>query len=182
MMKEKLIKVLQNALAKGALEKAGTWGGPECAKAVDLKTHVIESSCFVFLGILAFYYLGCPLYLSNLKKHISKDIAHIKVSSTVRVLEILLGSVHVLMFLQLIYYKYQIFSLINLLQPCHVILLLQGIALFSTDYVGILISLFILPALTGTALAMLFPETTGLGTADSYLSIYIIPILLYTTN
>jgi hypothetical protein len=66
------------------------------------------------------------------------------------------------MFAQIIYYKINILSMVNMIQPCHVILLLQGIALYSTGTTGVMITLCVLPALTGTLLAMLFPDTGGL--------------------
>eukprot|EP00981_Chlorochromonas_danica_P002036 scaffold416_cov161-Ochromonas_danica.AAC.4 len=62
-------------------------------------------------------------------------------------------------------------SLINLLQPCHLILLLQGLALLYDGVMAVNITIFLLPALTGTLLAMLFPETGGLDQffeAESY--------------
>jgi len=49
-----------------------------------------------------------------------------------------------------------------MLQPCHIILLLQGIILYIDNIYSIIITLFILPALIGTLLATLFPDTSGL--------------------
>ncbi len=49
-----------------------------------------------------------------------------------------------------------------MIQPCHMILLIQGIALYSKSANGVLITIFVLPALTGTMSAMLFPDTSGL--------------------
>ena len=67
------------------------------------------------------------------------------------------------MYLHLLYFKTNSKALIIvLLQPCHVILLLEGIAVVSRSTLGVKISLFILPALIGTLLAMLFPDTSGL--------------------
>jgi len=73
-----------------------------------------------------------------------------------------MGLVMIGMWLQVFYYKYNIKSLVNLLQPCHVILLLQGVALLSNEYIGSLISVLTLPFITGASLAILFPDTTGL--------------------
>ena len=73
-----------------------------------------------------------------------------------------LALIHFTMYLQLIYYKWNFSSLINLVQPCHMILLLEGVALASDGPLGVMISTIILPALSGTFLALLFPDTTGL--------------------
>ena len=74
----------------------------------------------------------------------------------------LLGSIHFLMYLQICYYKFNMSSLVNLIQPCHLILLLEGIALVSDGPLGIMITTLILPSLTGTLLAIFFPDTSGL--------------------
>jgi len=159
---ESAVLFLQKALAHGALEKGGTWGGAECAKAVPLKVHILESWSVVFLCVLMFQHFKFSSKLEKLKDAIKSDLQQSSVSAWERKFEIVLGSIHMLMFLQILYYKWNMFSLINMIQPCHMILLLQGIALFSTGVSGVLISSFMLPALTGTLLAMLFPETAGL--------------------
>ena len=104
--------------------------------------------------------------IRSLSKQIREALKVSPITSLSRTFEVIVGLLHLAMFAQLVYFKYSISSLVNLMQPCHVILLFQGIALLSTTETGVLISIFILPALTGTMLAMLFPETTGL---DQYL-------------
>ena len=66
------------------------------------------------------------------------------------------------LFVQICYYKYQSAALIWIVQPCHVITFLQGIALASDGSLGIMIGICILPAHTGTLLAMVMPDTGGL--------------------
>ena len=82
--------------------------------------------------------------------------------SELRILDKALAIIHFAMYAQLIYYKWNFSSLINLIQPCHVILLMEGIALFSDGPLGVMITSLILPSLSGTFLALLFPDTTGL--------------------
>lgn len=160
--KHPLLQKAHDLLVYGALSKEGIWGGPECAKAVSMETHIYESACWILLSIVTYYLFNCPKYLSDLKKTITLELAATKQHPVLRFLECTVGSVHLLMFFQLIYYKFNISSLINLFQPCHVILLLQGLALFSDGVFGMLVAIFILPSLTGTMLAMLFPATEGL--------------------
>lgn len=157
-----LLQKAHDLLVYGALSKEGIWGGPECAKAVSMETHIFESSCWILLSIVTYYFFNCSKYLSEMKRAIRAELAVTKQHPVLRVLECLVGSLHMLMFFQLIYYKFNISSLINLFQPCHVILLLQGLALFSDGVFGMMVAIFILPALTGTMLAMLFPATEGL--------------------
>lgn len=159
-----LLQIIHDALAKGAVEKG--WGGDECRKAVPISTHITESFGWLFVAFWFYSKVQGRKWYENLKSTISKELVDYDKANPkgnpLRWLEILIGSLHVLMFLQLIYFKSTISALIYLLQPCHQILLFQGIALLNNGTLGVLISLFVLPALTGTTLAMLFPETGGL--------------------
>lgn len=159
---DSIVKTLQYALAKGALEKGGTWGGPECSQAVPMNIHIYESSAIILICILIYYLFDFSKKYRHLVNMVNIDLKANPSSKFERGFDLIFGSIHLLMFLQILYYKYNIFSLINMLQPCHQILLLQGIALLSKSKTGVLITVFILPALTGTLLAMLFPETVGL--------------------
>ena len=159
---ESIVKHLQYALAKGALEKGGTWGGPECSQAVPLNIHIYESLAVLSICALIYYLFNFSKKLRHLENLVRIDLKANPPSTFERRFDVIFGTIHILMFLQILYYKYNIFSLINMLQPCHQILLFQGIALLSKGNKGVLITIFILPALTGTLLAMLFPETVGL--------------------
>ena len=146
---------VSGALAKG-------WGGPQCAKSVPLNIHVIESVCWLTFAVIAFNNHMMFAKLRGLINRIESDLSksqqlNRRVAS--RTFEVILSFVHVCMFFQIIYYKVNIKALVNMIQPCHVILLLQGIALYSQGLTGVLITIFILPALTGTLLAMIFPDT-----------------------
>lgn len=156
--------LFHNNFVQGALMKG--WGGVECYNTIPLSTHITESLGWIFLCAWFQKKTRGFKWYENLKSNISKSLTEYEKSNPkgnpLRFLEILVGSLHVLMFFQIIYYKSNISALIYLLQPCHLILLVQGIALLSNGLTGVLISLFILPALTGTTLAMIFPETTGL--------------------
>lgn len=66
------------------------------------------------------------------------------------------------MYIQIVYYKTNKQSLVFIVQPCHLYLLLQGIALLSPHFLSCLISVFTLPFLSGAVLAIFFPDTSGL--------------------
>lgn len=148
---------VSGALAKG-------WGGPQCAKAVPLRLHVLESICWLTCAAIVWHYNFMLSKLRDLVNRINSSLSqsHKRNQGTAaRTFELILSFVHVMMFIQIIYYKVNIKALVNLIQPCHVILLLQGIALYSQGITGVLITIFMLPALTGTLLAMLFPDTVS---------------------
>ena len=152
---------LHKLLVSGALAKG--WGGPACRKALDLQTHIVESCVWLFIAFLTFQFNNVYTKLKVLWKNIESDLTKIKTTNpNIRLFEYYLSMIHFSMFLQVLYYKFNISSLINMIQPCHVILLLEGLALYMDNTLSVIISLFILPALVGALLAMLFPDTSGL--------------------
>ena len=159
-MPSAILNWLHKILVTGALAKG--WGGPVCRAALDMNTHSIESAVWLVVCVVSFQVYNARSKFRALCKNIQLDLARSSTSPLVRKFELCLAMVHFAMFIQIIYYKVNILSLVNMIQPCHVILLLEGIALYSTGTTGVVISLCILPALTGTLLAMLFPDTGGL--------------------
>lgn len=59
-------------------------------------------------------------------------------------------------------YKIQLRSLINLLQPCHLLLPLQAVSLMCTGSMGPMLAMMSLPMVAGSFSAILFPATEGL--------------------
>lgn len=151
---------IHKALVTGALSKG--WGGPACRAALDIRTHIIESAFWLLIAAVSYYFYKVGPKFSVLCKNIQLDLSISRPNPVARTFELFLATIHFAMFLQIVYYKINILSLVNMIQPCHVILLLQGIALYSTGTTGVIISLCVLPSLTGTLLAMLFPDTGGL--------------------
>jgi hypothetical protein len=151
-------------LASGAIAKG--WGGQECYNSIPLSLHLYESTTWVIFLFLFRKFMNGRKWFESLTTNIRAGLAEFQKEypsgNPFRPLELLVGTIHVGMFCQLIYFKYNDHALIYLFQPCHMILLLTGIALLSEGLLGVLISLFILPSLTGTSLAMIFPEVTGL--------------------
>ena len=159
-MLESLANGLHKVLVTGALSKG--WGGPACRAALDMQTHALECLFWLIVCAVSYTSYNAQSKFRTLCKNIELDLSKSKPAPVARMFELCLAMVHFGMFIQIIYYKVNILSLVNMIQPCHVILLLQGVALYSTGTTGVVISLCILPALTGTLLAMLFPDTGGL--------------------
>lgn len=155
-----VLDFLHKILVTGALSKG--WGGPQCRAALDIQTHIVESAVWLTVGAIAFVAYKAGPKFTALCRNIKLDLAKSTPTTAARTFELIMATIHIGMFIQIIYYKVNILSLVNMIQPCHVILLLQGIALYSTGTTGVVISLCVLPSLTGTLLAMLFPDTGGL--------------------
>mmetsp|Transcript_8691 Transcript_8691/g.8629 ORF Transcript_8691/g.8629 Transcript_8691/m.8629 type:complete len:302 (+) Transcript_8691:72-977(+) len=157
---------LHDILVAGSLKYGGTWGGPECRANVDINTHFYESAFWISICIISYKLLNFGKKLSTLRTTAKFELTLLKYANCSRKVDKILATIHFGTFLLLIYYKWNISSLISLIQPCHLVLLFEGIALASDGPLGLLITSLILPTLSGTFLAILFPDTTGL---DQYL-------------
>lgn len=175
------METVKHYLVHGTLSVGGSWGGEECAKAVTMDMHQKESAFWVVFLILLFIIFNLRRRFSALIER--ANLAH-QINSHSSIVESIcdnfLGFLHLAMYLQLIYYKFNIYSLINLIQPCHVILLLQGVSLLSKGSSGTIITILLLPSLTGTLLAMLFPDTSGLDQPYEELSYWLQHYLIQT--
>lgn len=149
-----------------ALKNGGSWGGPECRAYIGFQTHIIESMAWLLIWICPFLFSKMQLSVKDLLSRIRGQLE--KEKPVARILEISLSLVHFGIFGATIYYKWRISSLINLIQPCHLILLFEGVALYSRSQTSVLITLFILPILSGTLLAIFFPDVSGL---DQFLEV-----------
>lgn len=157
-----LATTVHDLLVAGPLKFGGSWGGEVCRSQVSVPMHIAESSIWMIFCYVAFKLFNLGKKLNDLQQVVKIQMSQTRHANDTRMFDKLLATVHFAMYLQLIYYKWNFSSLISLVQPCHVILLLEGIALASNGPLGMMISALILPALSGTFLALLFPDTTGL--------------------
>lgn len=155
-------------MVKGALGEGGSWGGPECAKAVPMAVHYAEDVAVIAVLLVLYYACGFVRETDLITKQATNGLAEYRKRNSTSAIKTQMtmdrsfSVVHFALYAQLVYYKVTMSSMINLIQPCHIICLLQGIALYSQKETGVLISIFVLPSLTGCFLAMLFPDTSGL--------------------
>jgi len=148
----------------GGYKKGGSWGGAECGSYVDADIHIKESCVWlIFMGIL-YVLLKFNDKVKQLDKQIQQELdVEIPRRPTVyRILDIALATIAFTNWFMVLYYKINLRSLINLLQPCHLVLLAQAFALKSNSSTGIMISLLSLPMVSGSGAALLFPDTSGL--------------------
>jgi len=172
----------------GALRKGGDWAGPDCAAAVPVAMHLYEGLAWVVIAALLYYALDVRGVIGSLTSAVkSKGTTKGKGgNSLILLFERVLSVVHFTMFAQLVYWKFNDKAMIMLAQPCHIILFLEGIALLSpnSSALGSTISVLVLPALTGTLLAMIVPGTSGLSKLEvtcywlQHIIIQIVPFYL----
>jgi len=184
------MEVVHDYVFGGALRKGGDWAGPECAAAVPKIMHLYEGCAWAFIAALLYFALNVRGVIGSFAMGVkSMDSGRGTGGSSltsVLLFERVLSVVHFAMFAQLVYWKFNDKAMIMLAQPCHIILFLEGIALLSpnSSTLGTTISVLVLPALTGTLLAMVVPGTSGLSKLEvtcywlQHIIIQIVPFYL----
>ena len=155
-------RYLHDLLFDGNLRRGGDWGGEECAAYVPFHLHVIETTAWLAVLLVSGMYLDVSGSIRRLKEQAKELLRRQPSSPTLRILEISTAMLLFSMFTMLVVIKFNDKAMINLAQPCHLLLVLQGIALLSTGPVGSVISIFILPPLAGVLTALVIPAMDGL--------------------
>jgi len=155
--------IIHDYFFSGTLKEGGSWGGPSCTAIVPFRIHVYESIFWNSVCVLSFT-------IFNIRERFKSLISRARLFLNSRAppsqlslnVDLTLAFLHLAMWLQTVYYKINKRSLVNLFQPCHLCILLNGIAVSSSGLVGCLLSVMTLPLVTGGISAILFPDTTGL--------------------
>lgn len=181
-----------NTLLDGASKKFGlpglhSYGGPDCAKYVEKSIHIYES--LFWIAMLVISYVGFDMnrtikefirnagalvferkYVSNSLQQATHKVSYTKAPqslSKLSVFEKFMGLLHLALLCHLLLCKIKSEIVIFLLQPCHLILLFQTIALLSESIkLKSAVAVYCIPAQVGALLAITFPDTSGL---DLYL-------------
>jgi hypothetical protein len=137
-------------------------GGPECEKYMSFEFRLITN-----LTILPFYFLFFKLLLNNLRKHMesitSKEIIYASV------FEKLLGYFTFFVFCLHCFYKINSKQLIFMLNPCHVVNLIEAYLLLVPNSINArLIYTVLMNTLFSPWIAIIFPVTCGL---DAFLEV-----------
>jgi hypothetical protein len=147
----------------GALRIGGSWGGPECLAYVSKEIHVAESISWLVVIVITAWLLNSFGNFNRLVESINK--ATVQVSWLDRGLAV----PPALLYLYVLQTKIRIHSLVNLLQPCHLSLVLNVIALCTTGPISTCISIYSLPFVVGAWSALLIPDISGLTPLEVYL-------------
>lgn len=174
----------------GALRKGGDWAGPDCRASVSYDMHIKESAVWFLIAVLLYYLFDLSAVFNTISLKARNEIkSQTRFQSSAKgfiqnAFEKCLAMTHFFMFMQLIYWKFNDQAMVMLAQPCHIILVLQGIALLSSTTLGPLLTVLMLPALTGTLLAMVVPGTSGLSPLEitcywvQHVLIQVVPLYL----
>jgi hypothetical protein len=185
MIPEKLLglkDILHEYIFAGGIKKGGTWGGSNCAAYIPFESHVFEiaiwlSICMIFDGILNFRSL-----CNELACKCDPVIGGYKPSNLSKTLDRAFAFIHFAMWFQVLCYKINLHSLVNLLQPCHIVLLGLGISISLGGSKGTILALALLPmTLLGAMAALAVPATTGLDQPLEHESFFVQHYLLLVT-
>lgn len=173
----------------GTVAEGGSWGGEACAAVVSRNTHVLETIFWLIACTIFWKEFSLRSEYDKLLLHAQKYDLHSSPKRLFRIFELLLGCVEGLIFLFVVYYKINKMSLCYLFQPCHIVLLIQSYALLADNARSNVYCVLSLSMVTGTVLAILVPDTSGLDQpyeAEMYwiqhYIIQLVPILLLLRN
>ncbi len=155
---EKLMEIF----AGDPLSRGGTFGGQQCASYVPFEIRLCERIAWIGACVLAFYLFSLQNHLNTLQKCITLQLSQTSVSPFTRIIELMIGYSCAGIFLLLCFYKLNSNSLCYIFQPCHLIILSQGLALIRDNENSVISQLLLIPTLAGTSLALFFPETEDL--------------------
>ena len=184
------LQFLHDILFAGSLKQGEDWGGGVCAAYVPMHIHVKESITWILVLIL----LSVPLNLMETMHQLGRDVkSHLlkikKPFPTMqRNLEICVAILMFTMFVNLLCIKIWNHALIVLLQPCHMLLIIQGIALLYHGPLSVYLTLLTLPPLTGSLMALIIPSLNGLNQFEQiqfyvqHIAEALIPIYLLCRN
>jgi hypothetical protein len=136
-----------------------SWGGEKCKNYVPFEVHAFEATFWCI-------FLMCSYTFFDITK-IREEVcfkSELESKSLVKkaVFRNILAIMHVIIIIHLFWCKWLSNTILYLLQPCHLILIFQGIALISEPVLSAEIALYTVPAQVGALLALVFPDTSGL--------------------
>lgn len=142
------------------------WGGKECMAKVPTDARILEASVAICVVIGLYFFWGVGEAIRKMYNEATRLIEAYekenKSSALVTFTNKFFAIIFFAMYLQIIYYKINDKVVLFCLQPCHLMLILQGIALWKNSPLGVLLSIFLMPTLMGTFFAIIFPGTDGL--------------------
>jgi hypothetical protein len=156
---------LYEVFVSGAIVKG--WSGPECIAYVPVVTHAIEDTAWMVIAFVVYKRFKFRETWDTMRKSIDGDLmASSKKGEGShplgRAFEVVVAMIYFVLFAGIVYNKIMSNTLSYIVQPCHLVMVAQGVALLSKNSWGVMLSMCMLPFLTGTLLAMLVPDTDGM--------------------
>jgi hypothetical protein len=154
------------------VERMGTeqsWGGVSCLNAVTMRTHAIETILWLLFLIGSYFYMNIPQIANRFVQDASlrndkiRKLPPNQWSVSIRVaIGWILFVAHFTLITHMLICKWNARILIYILQPCHLMLIFQCLALFCSAEFSSAVAVFTIPPMVGAYLAIAFPDTSGL--------------------
>jgi len=151
------------------LGPAQTWGGVSCLNAVPMRTHAIETVLWFLFLFGSYFYMNIPQIAKRFVQDATSRNDIIRKSPlnqwsiSIRVaIGWILFVAHFTLITHMFICKWNACILIYTLQPCHLMLIFQFLALFGSAEFSSAVAVFTIPPMVGAYLAIFFPDTSGL--------------------
>lgn len=163
---ENLKSIAWEWIISGGYKKGGSWGGQVCADYVSFDVHVMETAVWLVFLFALFVIFGFNGKLKRMWNEVTLALQtqdrKLTKFNMYNVLDTVIGSLAFGNWLLVVWYKINLRSLINLLQPCHLTSMMQGIALLTDGPSSVMIALLSLPMVAGSGGTFFAPDTSGL--------------------
>jgi hypothetical protein len=148
------LSAMHEVLFAGVLAMGEDWGGAECGTYVTTATHRTETAAWLALLLGLGLLLDLRGEYARLVHRARVHLALHSASPAERAIEMSVSGLQLAMFGGLTYIKLRDRAMINLTQPCHLLLPLQAAALLSQGELGVVLSIGMLPTIAGALMAM----------------------------
>jgi hypothetical protein len=150
-----IFEILHDYIFSGGISKGGTWGGKDCLAAISYDKHYTELVIWSIICTILYSKLNYPIYYAKIIE-LGTVVLHKHVRTmTSRIFDVIFGLLHFGIWFLVLYYKINLHSLINLFQPCHLALFIQGLGVTSNGPTGAIIGILSLPLVIGPMAAVL---------------------------
>jgi hypothetical protein len=176
------LQLLHEYIFSGGIKKGGTWGGVDCFLAIPLETHVMEVCGWLAILVFLYVFFGFHQHYIEMKTAAQRILQNHSRSMVSKVLDAVFAVLHFGIWLLVVYYKVCLRSLVNLLQPCHLLLLLQGIAVVNDGVLSAFIGSLSVVIDVGALMGLVVPATEGLDQPYEKLFFYVQHYLMLVTG
>lgn len=176
-----IYNILHDYIFSGGILKGGTWGGKGCQNAVSFEAHYIELALWSMICTILYSKCQYQKYYSKLLETGTIILHQHNRTIVSQIFDVIFGLLHFGIWLLVLYYKINLHSLINLLQPCHLALFIQGLGVIFNGPIGAIIGILSLPLITGPLAAILVPALDGLDQPYEKLFFFIQHYLMLVT-
>ena len=177
----KVTNVMHDYIFSGGILKGGTWGGKECQGTISLEAHSTEMVLWFLVSIIIYRLCQYKKYHPEMLKEAAAILKNHERTKTSQILDVLFSCLHFGIWLLVLYYKITLHSLVNMCQPCHIALFVQGVGAIVGGPHGAVIGIISLPLVVGPIGALLVPALDGLDQPYEQLFFFIQHYLLLVT-